>query len=79
MPVSEGGGAGRDHNPHGFLSWMLGAGIKGGTSYGETDELGHKAVDLLPQWPPLPADRCRRQRADEHFDMIREENLSGER
>jgi hypothetical protein len=43
MPVSQGKG-GRDHNPHGFLTWMSGAGIKGGASYGETDEFGHKAV-----------------------------------
>jgi hypothetical protein len=43
MPVSQGGN-GRDHNPHGFLTWMTGAGIKGGVSYGETDEIGHKAV-----------------------------------
>ena len=43
MPVSQGNG-GRDHNPHGFLSWMAGAGIKGGVSYGETDDIGHKAA-----------------------------------
>src|SRR5262245_17931459 len=43
MPVSQGNG-GRDHNPHGFLAWMAGAGIKGGASHGETDEFGHKAV-----------------------------------
>jgi arylsulfatase A-like enzyme len=43
MPVSQGNG-GRDHNPHGFMAWMAGAGIKGGTSHGETDEIGHKAV-----------------------------------
>jgi len=43
MPVSQ-GGDGRDHNPHGFLAWMAGAGIKGGASYGETDEIGHKAA-----------------------------------
>ena len=43
MPVSQGNG-GRDHNPHGFLAWMTGAGIKGGASHGETDEFGHKAV-----------------------------------
>ena len=30
MPVSQ-GGDGRDHNPHGFLHWMAGAGIKGGS------------------------------------------------
>ncbi len=35
---------GRDHNPHAFTYWFAGGGIKGGTSYGETDEIGHKAV-----------------------------------
>lgn len=34
---------GRDHNPHCFTAWMAGGGIKGGVSYGESDELGHKA------------------------------------
>ncbi len=43
MPVSQGNG-GRDHNPQGFMAWMAGAGIKGGTSFGETDEIGYKAV-----------------------------------
>jgi Protein of unknown function (DUF1501) len=43
MPVSE-GGAGRDHNPNGFVVWMAGAGIKGGVSHGETDEIGYKAA-----------------------------------
>ena len=35
---------GRDHNPHAFTTWFAGGGIKGGVSYGETDEIGHKAV-----------------------------------
>ncbi len=43
MPVSQ-GNKGRDHNPHGFLVWMAGAGIKGGVSHGETDEIGYKAA-----------------------------------
>ncbi len=43
MPVSE-GKDGRDHNPQGFMAWMAGAGIKGGTSFGETDDIGYKAV-----------------------------------
>jgi hypothetical protein len=38
-------GQGRDHNPDGFLIWMAGAGIKGGVTYGATDDIGHKAVD----------------------------------
>jgi uncharacterized protein (DUF1501 family) len=43
MPVSQGSN-GRDHNPSGFLVWMTGAGIKGGTSHGETDEIGYRAA-----------------------------------
>ncbi len=37
-------GTGRDHNAYGFTMWMAGGGIKGGTSVGETDELGSAAV-----------------------------------
>ncbi|HEX2747822.1 MAG TPA: DUF1501 domain-containing protein [Verrucomicrobiales bacterium] len=44
QPVSQGGQGGRDHNPKGFTYFMAGGGVKGGTSYGETDELGHEAV-----------------------------------
>jgi Protein of unknown function (DUF1501) len=35
---------GRDHNPHAFTTWLAGGGVKGGTLYGQTDEIGHKAV-----------------------------------
>jgi hypothetical protein len=35
---------GRDHNPHAFTTWLAGGGVKGGVHYGETDEIGHKAV-----------------------------------
>lgn len=45
MPFSEGvGKPGRNHNPYGFSMWMAGGGVKGGTVYGETDELGFAAV-----------------------------------
>jgi hypothetical protein len=45
-PVVEitGKNKGRDHNPYGFSSWMAGGGVKGGMTYGETDEFGFKAV-----------------------------------
>jgi hypothetical protein len=43
QPVSQGKG-GRDHNPKGFTYWLAGGGVKGGISYGETDDLGHEAV-----------------------------------
>jgi hypothetical protein len=38
-------GTGRDHNAYGFTMWLAGGGIKGGYSYGQTDELGSMAVE----------------------------------
>jgi hypothetical protein len=43
MPCSQ-GQRGRDHNPFGFTSWLAGGGVKGGASYGETDEWSYRAV-----------------------------------
>ena len=42
-PTSE-NSTGRDHNHHGFTMWMAGGGIKGGMTYGETDDFGFRAV-----------------------------------
>jgi arylsulfatase A-like enzyme len=45
--------AGRDHNKNAFCTWMAGAGIKGGTTYGATDEIGMSAVEdrvSVPDW-----------------------------
>ena len=39
-----GQGTGRDHHILGFSLWMAGGGVKGGVTYGATDELGYKAV-----------------------------------
>ncbi|MBI1368839.1 MAG: DUF1501 domain-containing protein [Planctomycetes bacterium] len=45
LPLSQTGAKpGRDHNPHCFTAWFAGGGVKGGTSYGESDEIGHKAA-----------------------------------
>jgi hypothetical protein len=38
-------GDGRDHHPQGFCAWLAGAGIKGGTIHGATDEIGFHAVE----------------------------------
>lgn len=35
---------GRDHNPHCFTAWLAGGGIRGGVSFGESDEIGYKAA-----------------------------------
>ncbi len=45
LPISQPGAKpGRDHNPHANTAWLAGGGIKGGTTYGETDPVGYKAV-----------------------------------
>jgi hypothetical protein len=53
----EAANAGRDHHPHAFSMWMAGGGIKGGLTYGETDELCLKVTkdpvhvhDLQATW-----------------------------
>ncbi len=38
------GSDGRDHNHLGFTTWLAGAGVKGGTTYGATDEFGFRSV-----------------------------------
>ncbi len=49
LPVTENNGgdpgrAGRDHNGQGFSCWLAGGGVRGGMTFGETDEVGHRAV-----------------------------------
>jgi uncharacterized protein (DUF1501 family) len=44
MPCSQ-GSLGRDHNPFTFTNWLAGGGIKGGTSYGQSDEWSFRAVE----------------------------------
>jgi hypothetical protein len=36
---------GRDHNSHGFSTLLAGGGVRGGTTYGNTDDFGFKAVE----------------------------------
>lgn len=43
-PVSQKGSRGRDHNATGFSMWFAGGGIRPGTIYGATDEIGLHAV-----------------------------------
>ncbi len=42
-PMSQGDG--RDHHNAGFTIWMAGGGIRPGTIYGATDDLGYSAVE----------------------------------
>jgi hypothetical protein len=43
-PAAE-GADGRDHHPYGFTMWLAGGGVRGGLSYGATDEFGWDAVE----------------------------------
>jgi hypothetical protein len=36
---------GRDHNPFGFTMWLAGGGVKGGFTYGATDDFGYHVVE----------------------------------
>jgi hypothetical protein len=44
MPCSQ-GSRGRDHNPFSFTSWLAGGGVRGGITYGASDEWSYKAVE----------------------------------
>lgn len=48
-------GDGRDHNNKGFTLWMAGGGVKGGLSYGQTDDYGYEAVENKVQIHDLHA------------------------
>jgi Protein of unknown function (DUF1501) len=43
MPCSQ-GGKGRDHNPDAFTNWLAGGGIKGGVTYGASDEWSYRVA-----------------------------------
>ena len=38
-------GDGRNHHPQGFTMWMAGGGVRGGTTYGATDDFGYRPVE----------------------------------
>jgi hypothetical protein len=47
MPTFQKGASGRDHNPEGFTTWLMGAGVKAPFSYGATDKYGYKAIENI--------------------------------
>ena len=59
-PMFQGkGGAGRDHHIKGFSMWLAGGGIRNGTTWGNTDELGYNAVQDVVQVRDLHATMLR--------------------
>lgn len=44
MPCAQ-GTQGRDHNPFTFTNWLAGGGIRGGITYGTSDEWSYKAAE----------------------------------
>ena len=49
------GNDGRDHHPHAFSIWMAGGGIRGGTTYGQTDEFGYYVAENKVTMPDFHA------------------------
>ena len=46
LPIAQKGATpGRDHNPHCYSAWLAGGGVKGGTTYGASDEVGFRAAE----------------------------------
>jgi len=45
-PVAQGAGKkGRDHHPNCFTCWLAGAGVRPGTAYGSSDDLGYQPAE----------------------------------
>lgn len=49
------GNEGRDHHPYGFSVWLAGGGIRGGQTYGATDDFGYRAIVNRTQTADLHA------------------------
>jgi hypothetical protein len=49
------GSDGRDHNPFAFSVWLAGGGVRGGTTYGATDDFGYKVVEGAAEMHDLHA------------------------
>ena len=46
---------GRDHHPHAFSVWLAGGGVRGGMTYGQTDEFGYYVQDDKVTMPDFHA------------------------
>lgn len=70
--------SGRDHNMQGFTTWLAGGGVRPGMAYGQTDELGHQAVENPISVPDFHATLLRAVGLD-HQRLFHERNGLRER
>ncbi|MCR9202502.1 MAG: DUF1501 domain-containing protein [Planctomycetaceae bacterium] len=75
-PMFQGkGGAGRDHHIKGFSMWMAGGGVKAGTTYGNTDELGYNSVENVVHVRDLHATMLHMMGIDHQRFTVRHQGL----
>ncbi len=70
-----GQGTGRDHHINAFSLFMAGGGIKGGVTYGATDELGYKSVENIVTMHDLHATMLRLCGIDHELFTIKFQGL----
>jgi hypothetical protein len=75
-PMFQGkGGPGRDHHIKGFSIWMAGGGIRGGITYGATDELGYNSVENIVHVRDLHATMLHQLGIDHRRLMVKHQGL----
>lgn len=75
-PMFQGkGGAGRDHHIKGFSMWLAGGGVKAGTTYGNTDELGYNSVENVVHVRDLHATMLHMMGIDPQRFTVRHQGL----
>ena len=72
------GSEGRDHHPYGFSVWMAGGGIKGGQTYGATDDFGYRSVTNRTKYSDYHA-TVLHQLGFDHKELVYEHNGRNER
>ena len=70
-----GQGTGRDHHIAGYSVFLAGGGVKAGTTYGATDELGYNAVDKVVDMPDLHATMLALMGIDHHRLTVKFQGL----
>lgn len=76
-PMYQGkGGPGRDHHIKGFSMWLAGGGIKGGISFGATDDFGYNAVEDIVHVRDLHATMLHMLGIDHNKFTVRHQGLN---